>query len=154
MGCTPQTLASLNAKRFVHVVAPRSNLSRREYFGFPLSNLIPLRKNKLNWRWNYRDKDWHDNSLGSRKLKVKLWGIHPILFQNFFRCRCWMSFIRLLDLRHSTVFSKSSRHRPESLAKDSTIFGSRILCPLCTLKFERMYSSFATSSCSFTLFAV
>lgn len=137
------------------------------------SKLSYLHSSELLHRWTMKWKDWklHTNlilnttrrisgiinyasSFESRKRTAKLWGTHSMIFPDFLCWHCWMFFLWEAGKICSIISNKPAEHISESFAKDSTIFGNRILCSLFMLKFDWMYSSFAVSRSWNTLLGV
>lgn len=98
--------------------------------------------------------NYFTSSLGRRYRKVKLCGIHSMLFADFARWNFLTLFLRDSGRECWIISITSAWHKPESLENESTILGRSIFWSLRMPKVALMYSSFATSSSWNTLFGV
>lgn len=105
-------------------------------------------------RSNATKCDHFTSSLDIRYRKVKLCGIHSMLFLVFAIWHFLMLFLRDSGRACWIISITPAEHKPDSLANVSTSFGKRILWSFRTPNVARMYSSFAASSSWNTLFGV
>lgn len=99
--------------------------------------------------------DHFTSSLVMRYLKLKLCGIHSMVFLDFATSWHFLTLFLRDSGRDSWIISITPlEHKPESLVNVSTSFGTSIFGSLRTPKLARMYSTFATSSSWNTLFGV